>query len=41
MNVFMVSTDGTGEFYVDACKRAFADYFSGNSFQFMQGKSGT
>jgi len=32
----MVLTNCTGEFYVDACKRANADYFFDKSFQFMQ-----
>jgi len=32
----MVLTNCTDEFYVDACKRANADYFFDKSFQFMQ-----
>lgn len=32
----MVLTNCNGEFYVDACKRANADYFFDKSFQFMQ-----
>jgi DNA-binding NarL/FixJ family response regulator len=32
----MVLTNCTDEFYVDACKRAHADYFFDKSFQFMQ-----
>jgi len=32
----MVLTNCTDEFYVDACKRAKADYFFDKSFQFMQ-----
>src|SRR5665811_764793 len=31
----MVLTNCTDEFYVDACKRANADYFFDKSFQFM------
>jgi DNA-binding NarL/FixJ family response regulator len=31
----MVLTNCNGEFYVDACKRAHADYFFDKSFQFM------
>lgn len=32
----MVLTNCNGELYVDACKRANADYFFDKSFQFMQ-----
>ena len=32
----MVLTNCTDEIYVDACKRANADYFFDKSFQFMQ-----
>jgi len=32
----MVLTNCNDEFYVDACKRAHADYFFDKSFQFMQ-----
>jgi DNA-binding NarL/FixJ family response regulator len=32
----MVLTNCNGEHYVDACKRANADYFFDKSFQFMQ-----
>ena len=32
----MVLTNCTDEFYVDACKRARADYFFDKSFQFMR-----
>lgn len=32
----MVLTNCTDEFYVEACKRANADYFFDKSFQFMQ-----
>jgi len=32
----MVLTNCNDEFYVDACKRANADYFFDKSFQFMQ-----
>ena len=32
----MVLTNCTDEFYVEACKRAHADYFFDKSFQFMQ-----
>ena len=32
----MVLTNCTDEFYVDACKRANADFFFDKSFQFMQ-----
>ncbi len=32
----MVLTNCIDEFYVDACKRANADYFFDKSFQFMQ-----
>jgi DNA-binding NarL/FixJ family response regulator len=32
----MVLTNCTDEFYVDACRRAHADYFFDKSFQFMQ-----
>lgn len=32
----MVLTNCTGQFYVDACKHADADYFFDKSFQFMQ-----
>lgn len=32
----MVLTNCTGEFYLDACKRAHADYFFDKSFHFMQ-----
>ncbi len=32
----MVLTNCTDDFYVDACKRANADYFFDKSFQFMQ-----
>ena len=32
----MVLTNCTDEFYVEACKRAKADYFFDKSFQFMQ-----
>ncbi len=32
----MVLTNCTDEIYVDACKRADADYFFDKSFQFMQ-----
>lgn len=32
----MVLTNCTDEFYVDACKRAKADFFFDKSFQFMQ-----
>ena len=32
----MVLTNCTDEFYVDACKRARADFFFDKSFQFMQ-----
>jgi DNA-binding NarL/FixJ family response regulator len=32
----MVLTNCTDELYVDACKRANADYFFDKSFQFMQ-----
>ncbi len=34
----MVLTNCTDEFYVDACKRANADYFFDKSFQFMQAR---
>jgi DNA-binding NarL/FixJ family response regulator len=32
----MVLTNCNGELYIDACKRANADYFFDKSFQFMQ-----
>ena len=34
----MVLTNCNDEFYVDACKRAHADYFFDKSFQFMQAR---
>ena len=34
--IVMVLTNCNGELYVDACKRANADYFFDKSFQFMQ-----
>jgi two-component system, NarL family, response regulator DevR len=34
----MVLTNCTGELYVDACRRAHADYFFDKSFQFMQAR---
>jgi DNA-binding NarL/FixJ family response regulator len=34
----MVLTNCTDEFYVNACKRANADYFFDKSFQFMKAR---